>query len=266
MQGTRGKCQTLPTDWKFVDAERRPSVRRWTSGSLATVKQKYVEYWSKRRTDSSIWEPPFTRTAGQRTISIAMTTMAVTRRDGTMIAGILLISTLTLLWTWLAYTERRIQAFENYLKGLFGSLEREGKIHDQALSTVTTLEGQQEPLLTRINRCTLVCKFGHVTQHGHSLQDCLCTFEDGLRLGGLKKKWITNVKERTDHPVQDLLTTTGVSGWPCQLSLLSTCFPQRPVQVKGWVHKWAMNKWQWVSHFSTIKPWTHLITDKFLSL
>lgn len=177
-----------------------------------------------------------------------------------------LYQVVTLLWTWLAYTERRIQAFENYLKGLFGSLEREGKIHDQALSTVTTLEGQQEPLLTRINRCTLVCKFGQVTQHGHSLQDCLCTFEDGLRLGGLKKKWITNVKERTDHPVQDLLTTTGVSGWPCQLSLLSTCFPQRPVQVKGWVHKWAMSKWQWVSHFSTIKPWTHLITDIFLSL
>lgn len=53
-----------------------------------------------------------------------------------------LYQVVTLLWTWLAYTERRIQAFENYLKGLFGSLEREGKIHDQALSTVSTLEGQ----------------------------------------------------------------------------------------------------------------------------
>ena len=111
-------------------------------------------------------------------------------------------------WTLLAETERRIQAFEfKCLRRLLRISYKEHRTNDFIRSTVDSMVGPQEPLLTTVRRRKLAW-YGHTTRH-----DCLAktilqgTLEGARKRGRQRKSWTDNVKEWTCLSTPELLRT-----------------------------------------------------------
>ena len=109
-------------------------------------------------------------------------------------------------WTFLADTERRIQAFESKcMRRLLGISYKEHKTNEYVWQTVESLVGPQEHLLATVKRRKLKW-FGHITRH-----DSLCktimqgTVEGGRRRGRQHKSWSDNIKTWTDLSTPELL-------------------------------------------------------------
>ena len=108
-------------------------------------------------------------------------------------------------WTLNAEAERRIQTFENksYRK-LLGISYLERKTNEYVLLQVHSLAGRQEPLLSVVKKRKLGW-FGHTVRHDSLSKTILQgTVEGARRKGRQKKKWLDNIKEWTELPLDTL--------------------------------------------------------------
>lgn len=133
-------------------------------------------------------------------------------------------------WTLTADTERRIQAFENksYRRMLHISY-REHRTNDYVRQLVTTLAGEQEPVISAVKRRKMAW-YGHVTRHT-SLSNTILqgTVEGKRRRGRQRKCWMDNIKEWTECRFQTLLRTAkDRERWRSLTAQMSTMAPLRP--------------------------------------
>ena len=107
----------------------------------------------------------------------------------------------------MAYTERRIQAFEmKCFRKLLRISYREHRTNASVTSEVEDLVGKQEPLLATIKRRKLAW-FGHVTRHDGLCKTVLQGTVEGERgRGRPRKTWTDNVKDWTAMRLHELLT------------------------------------------------------------
>ncbi len=131
------------------------------------------------------------------------------------------------IWTMLAETEKKVQAFENKcLRKLLGIHYWEHKTNQFVRDMVTSLVGPQETILQTVKRRKLAW-FGHVVRHDSLAKTVLQgTVEGGRRCGRQRKSWSDNVKEWTALPMQDLLTTAqDRAGWRMASASRPSCLP-----------------------------------------
>ncbi|XP_066285794.1 uncharacterized protein [Branchiostoma lanceolatum] len=134
------------------------------------------------------------------------------------------------IWTLLAETERKTQAFEmKYMRRLLHITYHEHKTNEYVRQVVRNIVGPQEPLLATVKRRKLQW-FGHVTRHDNLAKTILQgTLEGGRRRGRQRKSWQDNIAEWTSLSLSERLAAARNRRAWRQISIFTaTLSPQRP--------------------------------------